>query len=160
MEEAFSNIIIMEYRINVTACDSFHRVTVHRTTSKNESQLSFQWRRIHTGVDLEAAHVVSQRKTKSNAGTWVVVSMSSKTNGLTRIQIMPYWLTTAHWQAQYAMEVNCPTIESIQAVRATSTKDKLLHYCPLWTAARKKGRPKENKSEKSVVDHIAELEKK
>jgi hypothetical protein len=86
--------------------------------------------------------------------------MSSKINGLTRIQIMPYWLTTAHWQAQYAMEVNCPTIESIHAVRGTSTKDELLRYCPSWTAARKKGRPKENEREKSVVDHIAESGKK
>lgn len=86
--------------------------------------------------------------------------MSSKINGLTQIQIMPYWLTTAHWQAQYAMEVNCPTIESIHAVRGTSTKDELLRYCPSWTAARKKGRPKENEREKSVVDHIAESGKK
>ena len=58
------------------------------------------------------------------------------------------------------MEVNCPTIESIQAVRETSTKDELLRNCPLWTAARKKGRPKENEREKSVADHIAESGKK
>jgi hypothetical protein len=38
MQDAFSNINIMEYRIklNATACDSFHRVTVHKTTLKNE----------------------------------------------------------------------------------------------------------------------------
>ena len=51
-------------------------------------------------------------------------------------------------------------MESIQEVRSTSTKDKLLRYCPSWTAARKKGRPKENEREKSVADHIAELGKK
>ncbi len=89
-----------------------------------------------------------------------VVAMSSQINGLTRIQVMPYWYTTAHWQAQYALDVNCPTIESSQEVRATSMKDERLYYCPSWTATTKKGRPKENKRQKSVVDLITELGKK
>lgn len=64
MKEAFSNINIMEYRINVTSCDIIHRVTVRRTTSKMNTQLLFQRRRTSTGVDSEVAHVVSQRKTE------------------------------------------------------------------------------------------------
>ena len=89
-----------------------------------------------------------------------VVAMSSQINGLTRLQVMPYWYTTAHWHAQYALDVNCPTIESIQEIRASSTKDEQLCYCPLWTATTKKERPKENEHKKSVVNLIAESGKK
>ena len=71
MEEAFSNVNIMEYRINVTACDSFHRVTVRRTTSKMNMQLLYQWSQMRTGVDLEVAHAVSRRQMESHAGTWL-----------------------------------------------------------------------------------------
>ncbi len=35
-----------------------------------------------------------------------------------------------------------------------------LRYCPSWTAAKKKGRPKADNHEKSLVDHISESAKK
>jgi hypothetical protein len=36
MEEAFKDVNLMEYRISITNCDSFHRITVSRMTSTNE----------------------------------------------------------------------------------------------------------------------------
>jgi hypothetical protein len=35
----------------------------------------------------------------------VAVVKSSMIGGLSRIQIMPYWWTTAHWRTQYAVDV-------------------------------------------------------
>ncbi len=86
----------------------------------------------------------------------VVISMSSKIEGLTRTHIMPYWWTTAHWQAQFAMDVYCPSDISLNTVKSMTVADDCLRYCPLWAAAKKKGRPKDDVREKSVADHIKE----
>ena len=45
-------------------------------------------------------------------------------------------------------------------VKSSTTPDEMLRYCPAWVAARKKGRPKANVREKSVVDHIKDSAKK
>jgi hypothetical protein len=90
----------------------------------------------------------------------VVIAMSLKIEGLTRTHIMPYWWTTAHWRAQFAMDVYCPTDISLNTVKSMTIADDHLWYYPLWAAAKKKGRPKEDVREKSVADHMKELAKK
>jgi hypothetical protein len=162
MQDAFSNINIIEYRIklNATACNSFHTVRVRKTTSKNEFTVVISTEADGYGSRFGSCTYGKPKKDGIPCSHMAIVAMSSQINGLTRIQVVPYWYTTAHWQAQYALDVNCPTIESIQEVRATSTKDERLYYCPSWTASRKKGRPKEKEREKGVVDHIAESGKK
>jgi hypothetical protein len=74
----------------------------------------------------------------------VVVVKSNVIKGLTRIQTMPYWWTTAHWQAQYAQDVECRTDFSMNTVKDNSIPDDRLCYCPSWTAGKEKGRPKNN----------------
>jgi hypothetical protein len=48
----------------------------------------------------------------------------------------------------------------MNAIKATSNPDNDLCYCPTWTAGNKKGRPKKNARQKSVVDLIAESSNK
>jgi hypothetical protein len=87
----------------------------------------------------------------------VAIVKASKIEGLSRIQIMPYWLTSAHWQAQYTADVICRTDDLMNAVKTTSNPEDDLRYCPAWTAGNKKGRPKKNIRQKSVIDLIEEL---
>ena len=96
------------------------------------------------------------------AGTWLSLwcCQRFKIQGLTRIHIMPYWWTTAHWQAQFAMDVYCPTDISLNTAKSLTNTDERWRYCSLWMSAKKKGRPKVNVCEKSVVDFIKELVKK
>jgi hypothetical protein len=86
----------------------------------------------------------------------MVVLVKSYGNGLTRIGIMPYWLTTAHWRVQYPEDLYCRTEITMKAIQATSTPEDDLRFCPSWSAANKKGRPKKNERIKSVMDHIEE----
>jgi hypothetical protein len=69
----------------------------------------------------------------------VAIGKASKIEGLSRIQIMLYWLTSAHWGAQYAADVNCRTDVLMNAVKATSNHEDDLCYCPAWTSGNKKG---------------------
>ncbi len=86
----------------------------------------------------------------------VAIVKVSKIKGLSQIQLMPYWLTSAHWQAQYAADVYFRTDVSMNAVKATSNPEDYLCYSPAWTAGNKKGRPKKNIRQKSVIDLIEE----
>jgi len=90
----------------------------------------------------------------------VAIVKSSLIDGLARVQIMPYWRTNVHWQAQYAVDVKCRADISILAIKDKYTPDKSLCYCPSWMAAKKKGHPKSNVRKKSLMDHIAESAKK
>ncbi len=54
---------------------------------------------------------------------------------------MLYWWITAHWQAQYAMDVYCPTDISLNTVKSMTIADDRLRYFPTWAAAKKKGWP-------------------
>ena len=58
------------------------------------------------------------------------------------------------------MDVYCPTDISLNTAKSLTNTDERLRYCPLWMSAKKKGRPKVNVCEKSVVDFIKELVKK
>jgi hypothetical protein len=58
------------------------------------------------------------------------------------------------------MNVECRADISISTLKDKYTPDDTLCYCPAWTAGRKKGRPKKNVREKSVMDYVAESEKK
>ena len=48
----------------------------------------------------------------------------------------------------------------MDTVKDRHRPDELLAYCPTWSAAKKKGRPKANTREKGNADHIAESGKK
>ncbi len=45
----------------------------------------------------------------------------------------------------------------INAVKISSNPEDDLRYCPAWTGGNKKGRPKKNIRQKSVIDLIEEL---
>ncbi len=90
----------------------------------------------------------------------VVFVKSSTLNGLTRIGIMTYWLTTVHWQAQYPENLYCMTEMTMKSVQSMSNPEDDLRFCPAWLAAKKKRRSKKNKRIKSVMDHIKESAKK
>ncbi len=86
----------------------------------------------------------------------VAIVKASKIEGLSRIQIIPYWLTSAYWQAQYAADVYCRTDVLMNAIKTTSNPEDDLRYCLAWTAGNKKGWPKKNIRQKSVIDLVEE----
>ena len=160
MEEAFKDVNPREYQLNITNCDTFHRVTVSRMTSTNEYTVIIPVNE-YKGTRFGSCTCGKPKTDGIPCRHMVVVAMSSKIDGLTRIYIMPYyWWTTAHWRDQYPMDVNCPTDISLNTVKTSAPANDKLRYCPAWLAARKKGRPKMDVREKSVMDLIEESAKK
>ena len=160
MEEVFRDINLREYRINVTNCDTFHRVTVSRITSTNEYTVIIPFQET-MGMRFGTCTCGKPKTDGVPCKHMAVIAMSSKIVGLTRTQIMPYWWTTEHWQQQYPMEVNCRTdISSLKTLKTMSNADDMLCYCPAWLTPKKAGRPKANVREKSLNDLIKESAKK
>jgi len=159
MEEAFKDVNPREYRLIITNCDTFHRITVSRMTSTDEYPVIIPVDE-YKGTRFGSCTCGKPKTDGIPCKHMVVAAMSSKIKGLTRMHIMPYWWTTAHWQDQYAMEVNCQTDISLNTVKTSTRADDKLRYCPAWIAAKKKGRPKANVREKSVTDLIEESAKK
>jgi hypothetical protein len=84
----------------------------------------------------------------------VVIVKSSVIAGLTRTGIMPHFWSTAHWQDQYPLNVECNTDISMANVKLVAHRHGEIKYCPDWTAGGKRGHPKKTDKVMTVMDHI------
>jgi hypothetical protein len=155
MEEAFADVDIREVWINVTKEETLHKCTMSRMKSTSEFNVTLPMKDT-MGSRFGSCTCRKQMKDGVPCKHMVAIVKASKIEGLNRIQIMPYWLTSAHWRAQCAADVYCRTDVSMNAVKATSNPEDDLCYCPAWAAANKKGRPEKNIHQKSVIDLIQE----
>jgi hypothetical protein len=133
------------------AANSKHPIVVDSPIAAAASTLVYQ---LAYGDNCSVSHSNQQDN------NMVVVAKSCAIEGLTRIQLMPYWWTTAQWQAQYPVELDCQAELSMTTVKQSHHPDESLCYCPSWVAGKKKGRPKSDVREKGVTDHVQELGKK
>jgi hypothetical protein len=81
----------------------------------------------------------------------VAVVKSSRIEGLTPTNVMPYWWSTECWRKQFPFECNITCDSGIETIQAT-TADTTLKYIPPYAAARKAGRPKMDKRIKSPLE--------
>jgi hypothetical protein len=73
---------------------------------------------------------------------------------LTRVNIMPYFWTTAQWQIQYPLDLDCDTEISFNALKKVSQADDTVRYCPDWSTANKSGRRKNSEKQLSVSERM------
>ncbi len=155
MEEAFADVDIRDYMINITKGKTVHKCTMSRIKSMSEYTVTIPTKDT-MGYRFGLCTCGKPTKDGVPCKHMVAIVKASKIEGLSRIQIMPYWLTSAHWQAQYAADVYCRIDVLINAVKITSNPEDDLRYCPAWKAGNKKGWPKKNICQKSVNDLIEE----
>ena len=80
----------------------------------------------------------------------VAVVKSSRIEGLTASNAMPYWWSTECWRNQFPVDTNVTCNFDMEVLRAT-LEDRTMRYCPPYAAARKTGRPKLDKQLKSPL---------
>jgi hypothetical protein len=90
----------------------------------------------------------------------VAVSKLGRIDGLARTAVMPHWYTTAQWCNQFPESTYIDTHQALQLIKANSTPHDELHYCSNWLGPQKKGRPKKDKRNNSIADHIEQSAKK
>jgi hypothetical protein len=81
----------------------------------------------------------------------IAVVKSSRIEGLNPNNAMPFWWTTECWRRQYPADTTFGTFNfDMDALRVTP-EDKAMKYCPPFAAARKTGRPMNDKRNKSPL---------
>jgi hypothetical protein len=77
--------------------------------------------------------------------------------GLTRLLVMPYWLSSTTWHKQFPEDCDCRSDISIMSVKNKYQGNDLIHYCPQWAVPKKAGHPKKDaKRSKGVMDIVAQ----
>jgi hypothetical protein len=160
MEEAFTDIHARDYKMQMTEADNNYVATVRKIAANSKEFTVTLPKEERMGSKFGSCTCGKPAKDGIPCRHMVVVVKSATIDGLSRIGIMPYWWTTAHWRTQYPENTYCRTDISIEGVKATSKPEDDIVYCPAWTAANKKGRPKKNARMKSIMDHIEESAKK
>ena len=104
MEECYEGVEVRDYIVNLVPIEDGHRATVKRCTVNASQYTVF----IPPNNGLHGSRFGSCTCGKpATSGVpcnhMVVVAKSCVVEGLSRIQLMPYWWTTAHWRAQYPL---------------------------------------------------------
>jgi hypothetical protein len=88
----------------------------------------------------------------------VAVVKSSRIEGLTASNAMPYWRSTECWRNQFPVDTNVTCNFDMKLLRATP-EDKTMRYFPPYAAARKTGCPKLDKRLKSPLEGKSKRER-
>ena len=81
----------------------------------------------------------------------VAVIKSSRIEGLTASNAMPYWWSTECWKNQFPDDTKVTCNFDMEVLRATP-EDRTMRYCSPYAASRKTGCPKLGKQLKSPLE--------
>jgi hypothetical protein len=109
MEEAFKDINVRDYALKVVETENYAEATVTRNTVNSKKYSVRLPKEERLGSRFGSCTCGKPAKDGIPCQHMVVFVKSYAGNGLTRIGIMPYWLTTAHWRAQYPENLYCRT---------------------------------------------------
>jgi hypothetical protein len=82
----------------------------------------------------------------------VAVVKSSRIEGLTASNAIPYWWSTECWRNQFPVDTTITCDFDMEVIRATTPEERTMRYCPPYAAAGKTGCPKIDKQGKSSLD--------
>ncbi len=95
MEEAFADVDITDFWINITNKNTVHTCTVSRMKSMNEYTVSIPTKDT-MGSRFGSCTCGKPTKDGVPCKHMVAIVKALKIEGLSRIQIIQYWLTSAH----------------------------------------------------------------
>jgi hypothetical protein len=160
MEEAYKDVNQREYRLDVTEVENGHVAKVSKTNANAKQFVVFIPKEETLGSRFGSCTCGVPATEGIPCRHMVVLAKSNVIHGLTRVNTMPLWWTTAQWRNQFPIEATMRSDISMNAIKTRHARDELLRYCPVWSAAAKKGRPKKHERRKSIMDHIEESAKK
>ena len=149
-----------EYRLDVTEVENGHVAKVSKTNANAKQFVVFIPKEETLGSRFGSCTCGVPATEGIPCRHMVVLAKSNVIHGLTRVKTMPLWWTTAQWCNQFPIEATMRSDITMNAIKTRHARDELLRYCPVWSAAAKKGRPKKHERRKSIMDHIEESAKK
>ena len=149
-----------EYRLEVPGDDNGHVAKVSKMIAKAKQYVVFIPKEETHGLRFGSCTCGVPATEGIPCRHIVVVAKSNMIPGLTRVNTMPLWWTTVQWRNQFPIDATMGGDITMNAIKKSRSRDELLRYCPAWSAAAKKGRPKKDEHRKTIMDHIKESAKK
>jgi hypothetical protein len=160
MEEAYKDVNKHEYRLDVSKVADGHVAKVSMTAANAKQFVVFIPKEEALGLRFGSCTCGVPATEGIPCRHMVRLAKSNVIHRLTRVKMMPLWWTTAQWRNQFTLEATMRSDISMNAIKTRHDRDELVQYCPAWSAAAKKGRPKKHERRKTVMDHIQESAKK
>jgi hypothetical protein len=156
MKDAFKDVNVREYKLNMqqNMGSPTYNILVSKNTNGAREFLVTLPKVALKGLHFQTCPCRVPAKEGIPCKHMVVIVKSSVIAGLTRTVIMPHFWSTAHWQDQYPLNVECNTDISMVNVKLVAYRHEEIRYCPDWTAGGKRGRPKKIDKVMTVMDHI------
>ena len=97
MEEAFKNINVRDYAMKVVETETYTEATVTKNVVNSKNYTLIMPKEERLGSRFGSCTCGKPAKDGIPCQHMVILVKSYPGNELSRIGIMPYWLTTAHW---------------------------------------------------------------
>jgi hypothetical protein len=150
-DEAFEKINYRHYRINIEEGEEKWICRVIRIGMGNVERTCFFLKELEQDSAFGGCSCGLPYTDGVPCHHMVAVVKSSRIEGLTASNAMPYWWSTECWRNQFPVDTNVTCNFDMEAIRATP-EDRTMRYCPPYAAARKTGRPKIDKRMKSPME--------
>ena len=144
MKEVFEDVNAGEFRLSITEEETCYNVSVSKNATGSREYIVKLPMVPCNGSHFGTCTCGVPAKDGIPCQHMAVIVKSSNIPCLTRSSIMPYLWSTAHWQAQYSLDVDYKTDMLIKSVKAMAFRNKKLRYCPDWSASNKPGHPQKS----------------
>ena len=148
---AFNDINYRHYRITIEDATMKWICRVTRLGKGHAEQTCFFLKKLEKGSVFGGCSCGEPYTDGAPCHHMVAVVQSSRIEGLTPTNAMPYWWSTECWRKQFPLENNVTFDTGMEALRATP-EDKTMKYFPPYAAARKTRCPKIDKQTKSPLE--------
>ena len=123
MEESFKDVNVHDYALKVIETETHTEATVTRNVVNSKNYTIRLPKEERLGSRFGSCTCGKPAKGGIPCQHMVILVKSYAGDGLPRIGIMPYWLTTPHWRAQYPENLYCRTEITMKSVQAMSNPE-------------------------------------
>jgi hypothetical protein len=131
MEEVIKDVNQREYRLDVTKVENGHVAKVSKTNANAKQFVVFIPKEETLGSRFGSCTCGVPATEGIPCRHIVVLVKSNVIHGLTRVNTMPLWWTTAQWRNQFPIEATMRSDISMNAIKTRHARDELLRYCPV-----------------------------
>ena len=131
MEEAYKDMNQREYRLDVIKVENGHVEKVSKTNANAKQFVMFIPKEETLGSRFESCTCGVPVTERIPCRHIVVLAKSNVIYGLTRVNTMPLWWTTAQWRNQFPIEATMRSDISMNVIKTRHACDELLQYCPV-----------------------------
>ncbi len=142
MEEVFKKVNVQDFKFHLAEHEHHHTAVVSKKSASKREYTVIIPKTDTMGSRFGKCTCGFSNKEGIPCDHMGAVSKLGRINGMTKIAVMPHWYTTAQWRNQFPENTYINTHKTFKSIKAISTPQDNLRYCPTGSGPQKKGRPR------------------